>query len=280
MSDHRAGCSGPGAAELVELLAESLELGVPLGESLLRLAAALLPLGRGAPIRLRLPLGLVSLCPRGELAATWRNELHVFYYRDYEQLPGFRPGRGWIVVDAGAYVGLYTLRAARLVGPRGLVVSLEPLPESFAYLAANVRLNGLRNVVPLRACLAGSSGVRTLYVPESTVNATLVKEYAETVGGTWGEVGVRALTLGDIVERLGHVDLLKLDIEGAEAEVLESPGLDPHRVRRVVVEVHVDVVGPSEVAGLLEDAGYETALYVDESAPHQAFVYAAEALPV
>ena len=266
--------------ELVGLVMEATEAGVPVGESLLRLAATLLPLGREVPIKLRLPMGLASLCPRGELAAAWRNELHVFYYKDYEQLPGFRPGRGWVVVDTGAYIGLYTLRAARLVGPRGLIVSLEPLPASFAYLAANVRLNGLRNVVPLRACLAGSPGVKELYVPERGVNATLIREYAEAMGGARSVVRARSLTLGDVVEKVGRVDLLKLDVEGAETEVLRSSALDPHRVRRVVVEVHVDVARPSEVAELLEDAGYETALYVDESAPSQAFVYAAENLPI
>ena len=250
--------------EPLKCLSEALAYGEPLFDAAFKLALSYSPLTIARarlPVVLKLPLGLKALCSLDMLLETWRNILHVFYYRDYEQVPGFTPRKGWIVVDVGAYLGLYTLRAAKLVGEEGLVVAVEPLERSFKLLAANVRLNGLGNVAALRRCVASKEGVRKLYVPERLVNATLVRRYAEAMGGIRRAIKAQAITLPDILKRVDPVDLLK-----------------PSRVRRVVVEVHTDVANPRSVASILEEEGYEVAIYLPESAPAQAIVYGAEEL--
>lgn len=269
--------------EPLKCLSEALAYGEPLFDVAFKLALSYSPLTIARarlPVVLKLPLGLKALCSLDMLLETWRNILHVFYYRDYEQVPGFTPRKGWIVVDVGAYLGLYTLRAAKLVGEEGLVVAVEPLERSFKLLAANVRLNGLGNVAALRRCVASKEGVRKLYVPERLVNATLVRRYAEAMGGIRRAIKAQAITLPDILKRVDPVDLLKLDVEGAEVEILESSKgwIKPSRVRRVVVEVHTDVANPRSVASILEEEGYEVAIYLPEGAPTQAIVYGAEEL--
>ncbi len=57
------------------------------------------------------------------------------------------PERG-TVVDARANVGIFTVKASRLVGQGGMVVSAEPSPSSFSLLKKNVALNGCKNVKP------------------------------------------------------------------------------------------------------------------------------------
>lgn len=265
--------------EAIDLLRETLSSGGRLGEALKVSALTCLSgvkLVRGY-VKLRLPMSLVAICPLGSLPEAWRNLLHVFYYRDYEQVPSFKPRRGWIVLDAGAYFGFYAMRASRLVGREGLVVAVEPVSSHFQVASENVRLNSLSNVRVLRACLAPRTRDYRVYVPCSSVNASIVRTYAESFGAIKAVEEVRGVSLESLVNVLGEVDLLKLDIEGLELEVIESSKqvLSPDKVRRLVVEVHRDIVDPHDVADVLEKLGYETAMYIDEEVPHQAFVYAA-----
>lgn len=222
-----------------------------------RVGVALLP-GAG---RLLFPLS-----ERGEV---YRNVEHVYRFRDYERVADFVPRRGWRVVDAGAYVGVYTLRAARLVGPRGLVAALEPNPLVYPFLRANLALNGLGWAVPLPAAVWSREGWGLLRVGESMVNSSLLPGYVEYMSSIAGEARVPLVTLREVVGALGRVDLLKLDVEGAEVEALRG-GLEG--VERVVAEVHPPLVEAWEVAGLLEGEGFDV-LVVSGEAEHQAFVY-------
>ncbi|MEM0024534.1 MAG: FkbM family methyltransferase [Thermofilaceae archaeon] len=226
-------------------------------------------------VRLPAPAGLTVYATTDIVDSVVRNMLHIFYFRDYEAFPGFEPKRDWVIVDAGAYVGLYTLRAAKVVGHRGRVLAIEPQPEAYNLLKLNVASNRLCNVSTLGACLADRWGVAELLVPPSPINATLYKEYAEAYGGPLRRVRVRAVPLDAVLSKLGRVDLLKLDIEGAELEVVEgSKRLQPSAVGRVIIEAHPPLTEPGELASLLEERGYSAAVYLPDEPLHQAFVYA------
>lgn len=226
-------------------------------------------------VRLIAPSGITVYSTADQLESVVRNALHIFYYRDYEMISDFQPGRGWVVIDAGAFVGLYTLKAAKLVGPDGLVVAIEPQPEAYRLLRLNVSVNKLRNVRLLGACLASGWGFAELFVPPSTINATLNPDYASLHGGCLRRVRARTLPLDAVLGRFGTVDLLKMDIEGAELEVVStSQNLRPRVVKRVVVEAHPPFTKPSEIARLLEEKGYRTVVFLPEGAEQQAFVYA------
>ncbi len=137
---------------------------------------------------------------------------------------------GGTLVDAGAHEGLLTLPFAHLPGV-GRVFAFEPLPSAFARLEANIRLAfggavpphvHLRNVA-----LGDRAGEATLALPildgvpqESW--ASTAKDYAGYTGGRVGVARVRVpLTR---LDDLGLDDLtaLKIDVEGAEYEVLRG----------------------------------------------------------
>jgi tRNA A58 N-methylase Trm61 len=61
----------------------------------------------------------------------------------------FKPKPGEIVIDVGAHIGYYTLKAARAVGTKGKVIAIEPNPENFHLLRNNVILNRFYNVMTL-----------------------------------------------------------------------------------------------------------------------------------
>lgn len=138
--------------------------------------------------------------------------------RDWE--PGthttvFRLARGaGVFVDVGAYSGLYTVLAC-LADPRLRAVAFEPNPVKLPQLARNVAVNGLRDRVRIVGRALGESGGRaTLAIPSDDSTASL---RAGRAGERTVEVEV---STGD-AELLGlPVGLIKIDVEGREAEVL------------------------------------------------------------
>ncbi len=167
------------------------------------------------------------------------------------------------VVDAGAHVGGFTLWAARRANCR--ILALEPNPETYELLAENVRRAGILSRVTLfNAALAGGSGTRTLHTPPGPSHGDSV---AIEKGG--GSVEVRAMTLSELLASGGieHVDLLKLDVEGAEYEVIKEIHLDLLRGAGVImIECH-DVPGqsPALIVDKLRAAGASVASDLEAS---------------
>jgi FkbM family methyltransferase len=131
---------------------------------------------------------------------------------------------GMVFVDGGANDGLYSLVASRRVGSAGRVVAVEPSSREFERLAANIRLNGIKNTIQVRAALGGAAGTVTLAIaPEghagqNTVGTELANPNIEPAA----HESVALTTLDDLVSdhRLGRVDVIKLDVEGSEVLAL------------------------------------------------------------
>lgn len=167
-----------------------------------------------------------------------------------------RPGQ--TVVDVGANVGLYTLAAARAVGPGGRVVAFEPEPRNCARLQRNVEANGHANVTVVQAAVGEASGRARLYLGgDSGVHSLL----AERAGGPAVEVEVVALD--EYCEREGLVpDVVKVDAEGAELAVLRGLRRTLRRAGGIAVVCELYDPDPAVVAAkraqaeaLLAEAG-------------------------
>lgn len=240
--------------------------------------AVLSYIGKLAPhllVRLHFKNGLTIYSTLGLLETVLRNILHVFYYRDYEIIADFRPKARWNVVDLGAFIGLYTLRSAKFVGPMGRVIAVEPFPENFKFLKLNVTENNLNNVRLLKGCAWVDWRKLVLFQPHNPINASICREYAELMGGVLRHIYAQAFPLDSLLRSLSCVDLLKVDVEGAELELISgSRSIEPEKVRRIVIEAHLPIVKPSEIAEELEQRGYSTVTYFPEQKPSQAFVYA------
>jgi FkbM family methyltransferase len=125
-----------------------------------------------------------------------------------------------VFVDVGANVGLYTLWAARRLGEKGRVLALEPNPVVFARLVYNLALNGLEDRVTALQCgAADREGAFDLHLdPTNLGGGSLTPE-----AGLEGEVirvPCRPLLALLAEHRLERVDMLKIDVEGAEEQVL------------------------------------------------------------
>jgi len=145
---------------------------------------------------------------------------------------------GEVVVDVGAHIGRYTLVAAKRAAK---VLSIEPDPDNFALLTANVRLNGFSNVVALEVAVGNSAGAGTLYQGDHASTRSLNPEWAARAGELppVRSTPVRVETLDRLAENhgIGAVDWLKVDVEGSEVPALEG-GVDLlSRTRRLLLEV-------------------------------------------
>ena len=192
----------------------------------------------------------------------------------------FEPGGGDTVLDVGAGVGREALVFAQLVGPRGAVHCLEPHPETFALLARTQEANRLENVRCHQLAVAQESGnvrINTEQEPRLYYRNKLVSES--------GGALVPAATLASFIrdQEIERVDLLAMNIEGAETAALRGMAAVADRVRNVAIACHdfiADETGDdrmrtkSDVRALLESNGFTVGdRAVDGPAWRRDFVY-------
>jgi FkbM family methyltransferase len=143
---------------------------------------------------------------------------------------------GMVVVDCGAHIGLHTVVAARRVGPEGRVIALEPDPVNVKALRANVEANGVADRVEVvEAAASDRPGSVRLHLDSNLDVSMRATSSIDPLGGFPGAVRDRAhgsdslhssvdvacVTLDDVIgER--RVDVAKIDVEGAETEVLRG----------------------------------------------------------
>jgi FkbM family methyltransferase len=154
-----------------------------------------------------------------------KKALGIFEPETYRALDRFlQPGM--TVVDAGAYIGDFTLYSALKVGPTGKVVAFEASDREYKRLLRHIELNGYTNVVPLLFALWNETTTLKFTLPPAGSGGTL-KPNTEIHKGEWRTYEVQAGTLDSVLKERGisSVDLMKVDIEGAELEFLQGASI-------------------------------------------------------
>ncbi len=169
-------------------------------------------------------------------------------YRDgsYEpqvcQVLGRIVQHGWVCVDAGVHMGYFTLLLAKLVGAQGRVVAFEAHPQNAQRVRANVQLNGYEGYVQVEnmAISDGSADSVCLFAGRGRSSAEWNIVGHDVEGRpSEAELRVRATSLDAYFPAGSRVDLVKLDVEGAEAQVLRGMRRLLHEARPcVMVEFH------------------------------------------
>jgi FkbM family methyltransferase len=130
---------------------------------------------------------------------------------------------GMVFVDVGANDGYYTLFAAQRVGPSGRVVAVEPSTRERANLEHNIARNGLGNVTVIPLALGAACGTAELCLAQSAHSG-------HNTLGRFANDGVKAESVEQVTVRtldslagevlLDRIDVMKIDVEGAEASVI------------------------------------------------------------
>lgn len=142
---------------------------------------------------------------------------------------------GMTVVDGGAHVGLYTVLAARGVGPTGFVIAVEPDLYNLVALRVNVDRAGAENVEVVAEALADGAGTARFYEARSTIGSSLI-ERDDTEARMVRTTSVDLLLRGRDVETL----FVKLNIEGAEPLALAGMRDVLSRVERAAILIEVN----------------------------------------
>ena len=120
---------------------------------------------------------------------------------------------GMTFVDVGANIGSHTIHGARLVANEGRVFSMEADPETFRLLQHNVLLNGISNATLCNQCISDQRGTVTFNVNPDSARSSLLRKGIS-------QMPLSANTLDNILPKGIEVDLLKIDVEGADYLVL------------------------------------------------------------
>jgi FkbM family methyltransferase len=145
-----------------------------------------------------------------------------------------------VVYDVGANVGFLTVIAARFTGAAGRVIAFEPLAENFKMLQRNVQLNGFAHVVAKNVALADRDGTAAFRISSDSTFGALV-DTAVKVHNEIGRTEVALCRMDSIVQQdsLPLPNLIKMDVEGAEAMVLDGALNTIQKARPILlIELH------------------------------------------
>jgi FkbM family methyltransferase len=140
---------------------------------------------------------------------------------------------GDVIVDLGANLGYFTLLAAKLTGKKGRVYSFEPEPRNYNYLLKNIELNGYDNIVASQKAVSNKHGKVKLYICPYDSGHHTINQYGGIEAykhdpvynnATVDFVEVETVVLDDFLEDMEQVDVVKMDVEGAE--MLALSGMD------------------------------------------------------
>jgi len=164
---------------------------------------------------------------------------------------------GMNVVDIGGNIGYYAMLEARMVGPTGAVIAIEPMPKNSERLCQNVQANGYQNIRIHKLAIGDRNGTARMYISEKSNWHSL---YPPT--SSKGEMQVPVSTLDSLLKPydLPSVDLVRMDLEGYEVVVIEGMKRTLEKYGpRLLVELHPVAVAVSSMEKYLrslENMGY------------------------
>jgi FkbM family methyltransferase len=169
--------------------------------------------------------------------------------------------RGGTIIDVGANIGLYTIRACAIVGPKGHVVSIEAAPPHADAVQKNIELNDVHNATLLNCAVGDMNGFAVLTLPRDT-NLGMF-----TLGDVDGveKFRVPIRRIDDIISEnnVDRVDFIKMDIEGSELHALRGARQTLERFHPTILielnEIALKRCGTSsrEVKSFLSSLGYK-----------------------
>lgn len=214
-------------------------------------------------------LGLHRVAPFDQLFLSF----YGIYKRYFEagpidRLQEFVPD-GSLVIDVGANVGFFSLRFARWVGSKGVVIAIEPEERNCASLAQAIKRGNFSDRVDIRKAVAAAAPGSLLL----EINPVHPADHKLSRDGTG--VAVAAVTLDELARERGHLplSLIKIDVQGAEMLVLEgAASVLKTSQPALFIELHEEGLnrfGTSVAAILahLSGLGYQ-AYWLKRSGPH------------
>jgi FkbM family methyltransferase len=161
-----------------------------------------------------------------------------------------------VVIDVGAHIGTFTVRASRKIAGKGLVIAIEPEPSNAWHLVINLSVNKCKNVKVIRAACSDRDGYDFLYLHGFTGHSIVLHSKER--------IPVRTLcldTLTSTLKRLSGSDLkisIKMNAEGAELRILRGATETLRYCNVIVVAAHHYPHQARDVGVFLRKMGFIT----------------------
>jgi FkbM family methyltransferase len=174
---------------------------------------------------------------------------------------------GDIVLDLGSYCGATVWAFSKAVGKKGKVYAFEPDPDNYRMLQKNIEYHNLTNVLSINKGVWSFSG-NLLFQGEGNMGSgiSIVQDRAAN------QFNIQVLSLGDFCTNynIDRIDYIKMDIEGAEVEVLKASGDILRKYKpRLIIEPHriASRLATDEVCEILSGYGYHTEVLAQSDLP-------------
>lgn len=172
----------------------------------------------------------------------------------------FVPKLNDVIVDAGAHIGTYTVKTAKIVGSKGCLIAVEPDEENYDLLTKNIRINKFQNIIPVKVALSDFKGTTNFFKSSKSRSHSL----SDTL---WADSIVditktKVTTLDHLLEKLGvtKVDILKINVEGSELNLLRGSEnfLTKRKILKIIATPHPPFIQESnKIRIFLERFGYK-----------------------
>lgn len=180
----------------------------------------------------------------------------------FSRVHAYRPSTADTIVDIGAHIGAFALRAAQRV-PNGKVFAVEPSEDSFNFLTLNCALNRVSNVFPHHLAIMDKSSVVTLYHDSGNWGHSVVDRLSDR------SESVQACSLAEFFDQceIHCCDFVKFNCEGAEFPIIlfASPAALA-KCRNMLILYHTDLWRKNSAADLvthLTHSGFTCELHAE-----------------
>lgn len=170
------------------------------------------------------------------------------------------------IIDVGAHIGILTLVFGKNC-PEGKVFAFEPDEDNRTLLEDNIELNNLDNIEVREKALSNFEGKESFSHFDDNAGMSKIDEE--------GDLSVETTTLSQFLEDEGikHVDLIKMDIEGAELEAIKGLEDSISRVNEIILEIHGAVLTEDEIEELKSILGRHGSLELLEEVYEENEIY-------
>ncbi len=185
-------------------------------------------------------------------------------YKDIFRLEEYKfstKSKNPLIIDCGSHIGLTILYFKKLY-PDSRIIGFEPNPMNFNLLQRNITQNKLKSIKLINTAVSDKEGKINFYInsesrqPWSWGDAAVKNKWYDPK--KYKTIKVKSVRLSSYIDK--NVDLIKLDIEGAELKVLKEIAVKLSLIRELIMEFHGSSTNPEndleETLELLEKSGY------------------------
>jgi len=144
-----------------------------------------------------------------------------------------------VIIDCGANIGFTVLYFKKILYPQARIYAFEPNPYACTMLKKNISLNGLKDVFVFNVALSNTEGEIPFFLSD---NLGSLRASVRADRGGAHELKVKTIRLSDFIEKLGEqIDLVKVDVEGAENQILDDLYGRPKclaQLNQIILEYH------------------------------------------